>query len=765
MTTIDFLQPMGLSIANAESCDAHTGSILFDSPITTQVRNNKSFSVNIHSYQDFLKEKPQPLTSQSISTHQSKSVTSIKIKKLFSRKPNQTFITDDEIKASAESKNSATTTSGPSSDLISNAKNEGLDLHHLIENWAGLPPRARPGIQVFARFRSSSLNDYDMDRLRQHRRKVRQARRKMCFFFLYKKSSTELPVGSTTSVTLSEVATTPKILLDMPKNDMQYLNIEGLSTPKKLYNSGAELTLSGRLNTGAYKGPGPSIYSYDTQFRSEDKNHVILPSPSNLFVPNRLIKDSILVLTQMTATLTNHDLDIMQSGLPFHNTIEEITDYEWQISPIHTLQDSVKSVQHKGRTRNLAAVSNSNEYEKINQLHRLPKVGSCIRHEKNKDSNFENSKLFNSAMSTALIKFNAEFEENPSKKVQHRSMTQISSENLAFNERLTTILWYLFKEYMMYPSKSYLAQKSQKQQKLHLSNRHNQLSQEPLTKLRDFARVNYTFCQYLGAIINILVHREWLFNYLGVILSEFPVLVARWRELTENNLLELGNNKRNWLWEKRADEINALRAVRTSCYLICKFFDSKHDEMEIYQFCHGLDDDDDDRNRGKKFFGGIHCRQFISPSVQFKRKSCFDLLLDLSKEEYGMGPTARLTLTYVFSRIQIHPEIMISLRSAREMDPDYFRINRIPLRCFVMVWLKLILLQYDAKIEHENTGTDTLNRSDCYNNYGKNFFEDRSKKNEIKRLADLEVRTVIALEHNTTIRELYFQLFPELNTK
>lgn len=762
---MEFLQPMSLNIINAESCDAHKNLDSFGSPITTQIQNNKYLSVNVQPYQKLLNDETQLSTSQTISTHESKSVASIKIRKLFCKKSNQTFITDDEITASADPKSSATTTNGPSSALISSLKNKGLDLQHPIKNWAGLPPRARPGIQVFARFRSSNINDYDMDRLRQHRRKVRQARRKMCFFFLYKKSSTELPVSPTTSLTLSEVATTPNILLDVPKNEMQYLDIEGLSTPKKLYNYGAELTPGGRLNNGAYKSPSQSIYPYDTQFRSEDKTHVIWPSSSNLFVPNELIKDSLLILTQMTATLKNHDLDFMQSGLSFQNSIEEVIDYKWEMSPIHTLQDSVKSVQYKCTNRNLAAVNNSNEYEKISQLSGLPKVGSCIHHDKNKNNNCPNLKLFNNAMSTALIKLNAKFEENSIQKAQNGLMTQMSSENLAFSERLTTIFWYLFKEYMMYPSRSYHVQQCLKQQKLRLSNRHHQLLQEPLTKLRDFARVNYTFCQYLGAMINILVHREWLFNYIGVILSEFPVLVARWRELTKNNWLEFGSNKKSWMWEKRADEINALRAVRTSCYLICKFFDSKHDEMEIYQFCHGLNDDDDDKNRSKKHFGGIHYRQFISPSAQFKRKSCFDLLLELSKEEYGMGPTARLTLTYVFSRIQIHPEIMISLRSAREMDPDYFRINRIPLRCFVMVWSKLILLQYDAKIEHENTVSDTLNRSDCHKNYGKNFFEDRSKRNEIKRLADLEVRTVIALEHNTTIRELYFQLFPELNTK
>lgn len=77
-----------------------------------------------------------------------------------------------------------------------------------------------------------------------------------------------------------------------------------------------------------------------------------------------------------------------------------------------------------------------------------------------------------------------------------------------------------------------------------------------------------------------------------------------------------------------------------------------------------------------------------------------------------------------------------------------------------MVWLKLVMLQEEEE-EPDSTEINETEKKEEEEMKARNLEDAR----EARRLAEMEVRTVMALEHNTTIRMLYFQLFPHFNTK
>lgn len=604
-------------------------------------------------------------------------------------------------------------------------------------NWRGISSRAGPGVRDLTRIRPSHMRNCDLDRLRQHRRKVRQARRQMCFFWLFKKKmSKELSAISAAPITPLKIMATPKI---GQSSGVSYLNIEGLRTPGGLNDSAGPRLRERPHSTpkvGINHNPNKANYPFRLPSKRDSKTQTVQPLHHGALAAERLEYNSLEMAAQMTAAITNNKSNSMRSGLLFRNSMEGVVNFRGQMSPIHKLE----------RYWNNSTTSYSGEGDKVSQLYELSNKGKKKDHVSLVSSS--------SALILALTNSQAGSDEF-SAEIGFRSLTAAHGED--FNQRLVGTLGYLFEEYMTYPLKAYhSARQSYQRQTVGYSNRQSLQASLP-NKLRDFARVNHAFWEYVGALVNTLDHRDWLFDYLGVIISEFANLVAWWKRKPKDDGLGFGSGHGSWQLDRRLDEANALRAVRTSCYLICKLFDSSHNELELHQFCHGSINGR--KEEGLPFGKGINTGRchFTTPILQCKRGSCFEQLLEISKEEYGMGPTARLALTYVISRVQMSLGMMLSLKRAREKDRDYFRVYRIPLRCYMMVWLKLILLPDNAKIKPEKNRGKTGDES--YERDGK------ATRSEIRQLADLEVRTVIALEHNTTIRELYFQLFPNLNTK
>lgn len=520
--------------------------------------------------------------------------------------------------------------SNTSSKSKSTTKNSGsisktLDAlgEHAYDQLTGgnLPTRARSDIKTIARLRPM-MSEYDIERLKKHRRDVRKARRRMCFFWLYPR----IPKQPTAVLTLTE-SNTPTLVTGNTKDTqlsflpspMDLTSVKetwGTQVPKCLTTSNSEgnyLHVDG-LTTPVRAG----LLESGLTRRPKVKLPVL-----NLHAPEKkpVVDSYRVLLTHMSA-----------------------------------------SVGHSGSTRSgykaADSIFNPGKNSLMSPIIEMSPQG------------YEES-----TKSTALVKYKGGLSADA---VKFKPMLSFEYAGHAFNQRLVAILWYLFEEYMMYPSKSYHS-KGYAQ--------HN---------TQEFKKVNHAFWEYVGALLNTLAHREWLFDYLGAILEEFPKLVT---------------------WNDHG-KMDALRAVRTSCYLICKLFDSKHEQIEV-----------------EKFYSA--------------QKSCFRRLLGLSMEETGMGPTSRLALTFIFSHVRVTLQMVEELVNVREQDNDYFRVHRIPLRCFMMVWMKLILLQDDEG----TTGTEMEVEM---------VSEERE---EIRRIVELEVRTVIALEHNTTIRTLYFQLYPDLNTK
>jgi hypothetical protein len=753
MSTTNYLKNEFLDIIWDENNNINQGLHLLESLAATEAIQNRENSSELKLDPGLskkvktLKLTPNEAIAPSSSTIKS-TTASTRVKKFFFKtlSPTPTGKTELDVNFGMTSPANSDNTA------LFQSKNskKAMSQQNFTFNWRGIPPRARPGVRAFTRLQPSLMRDCDLDRLRQHRRKVRQARRQMCFFWLFKKKkSKELSVISPAPITPLKVMTTPKIGRSIPRNGVPYLNIEGLKTPRQLKES-AELRLCGRPHPtprlGIDHNSDRTNYTFHPPPKRDSQTQTLLSLHRDALTAEMPGHDSLEVLTQMTAALTDNNINSMRSRLLFRNSMEGMINCRAQMSPTHELE------KHSGTTRNTPT-----SYSGVCQLYRLSVVSSCGGENKGKKKSHKPFELSSDALATGLIKFKADSDEFSAKEIGLRLMDRVAAHDEDFNQRLVGTLWYLFEEYMMYPVKAYhQARQSYRQQLAGYSSR--QSPQAPIqNKLRDFARVNHAFWQYVGALLNTLAHRDWLFDYLGVILSEFPNLVAWWKRKKDDRL-GYGSGPENWQLERRVDEANALRAVRTSCYLICKIFDSKHNELELYQFCHGSIDDRKEENQPFGEDTNVGSYYFTAPNLQFKRGSCFEQLLEISKEEYGMGPTARLALTYVFSRVQMNLNMMLSLKRAREKDCDYFRVYRIPLRCYMMVWLKLALLQEDAKIKKGEKIRGKNGDDSCERNC-------KTTRSEIKQLADSEVRTVIALEHNTTIRELYFQLFPDLNTK
>lgn len=512
--------------------------------------------------------------------------------------------------------------------------------------------------RIVTRIPPAMLNERDLDMLRNHRRQVRQDRRRMCCFCLYQ--GADKGVSSPTSAEYIDSPSSGQFF-EIPSVG-PYLNVEGLNTPKSGRSFGAHGRGYIASGTSIYHCPGHHKYPYRTYRNPKGRARVKLPLSRNNYTTEEPVVDSYRVLlTHMSANLAP------KSG-PFRS--------------------------HTSRHQNKLNYFNSAQYSSI----RMSAIIEATEPTSTSTETTSTGAMVVAPISSALIKRCTGRVGLEASEVKFKPMLSFEYAGAAFNQRLVTILWYLFEEYMMFPSRTYYANSIDK-------------------PVGEFARVNHSFWEYVGALLNTVVRREWLFDYLGVILTEFPRMAFLRGPETEGNF---GDDSENvYVGE-------ALRAVRTSCYLICKLFDSKHDRREVYQFVAGNQ----------------------------VGRSCFEQLIELGKEEDGMGPTARLTLTYVFSRVRVGQKMVSLLMKTREQDTDYFRVHRIPLRCCLMIWLKLVLLQ-----EEEGSG---LEENEIEDEEEERNLED---EREGRRLAEMEVRTVIALEHNTTIRTLYFQLFPELNTK
>lgn len=413
-----------------------------------------------------------------------------------------------------------------------------------------------------------------------------------------------------------------------------------------------------------------------------------------------------------------------------------------------------------------------------------------------------------------------------------------------------------------------------------------------LAPLSVFKRVNAYFVEYLGALINTLVERTWAFDYIYVILLEFTT------QPTPNGLI----------------------AVASMCGLLCKVFDSKHSHKDIRAFeenCFGqllklaccssapetsnleslngncspaqniattlgynnqngtkanVEPHDDEEEQVRKAFsikvhqlnqmpaGGSLNSKILDP--QNSNNSTKEDVQDLAVYSYP----ARVTLTYILSRTQVTTTMAKRIVEVRNSAGDFFKVCKIPLRCFVVLWLKLMILQFpnaslglgiavsDAGEECLQTSTEpkkrfnvgyatvsnmSVDKDICgYNNCGSNEFSDEQgqfgeddtnkgfvfrnpsvglkcvnsaavesdkssdgtndvplqtikpnglstntlvnkdagqdsdldKKSEQEdraclRLCFDEAVTIISLEHNTTIRNMYYQVFPDFNFK
>lgn len=238
-------------------------------------------------------------------------------------------------------------------------------------------------------------------------------------------------------------------------------------------------------------------------------------------------------------------------------------NFRGQMSPIHKLEWYRKN----------STTSYSGEGDEVSQLYELSNKGK----KKDHVSLVSSSSALISTLTNSQAGSDEFFTE-----IGFRSLTAAHGED--FNQRLVGTLGYLFEEYMTYPLKAYhSARQSYQRQTVGYSNRPLLQASLP-NKLRDFARVNHAFWEYVGALVNTLNHRDWLFDYLGVIISEFANLVAWWKRKPNDDGLGFGSGHGSWQLDRRLDEADVLRAVRTSCYLICKLFDSSHNELSCTSF-------------------------------------------------------------------------------------------------------------------------------------------------------------------------------------
>lgn len=557
----------------------------------------------------------------------------------------------------------------------------GSDLGNHQSNHVALPPRALHERKTVTRLRPMLLSDQDMDRLRQHRKQVRRDRRQMCWacFLPGRARNNDNHPGVTRDIECIDTPT-PRHIDDVPSH-APYLNIEGLDTPKSGRSSAAHRGYTPILigtKSGLYHRPEHHSFPYMTAQLPNGRAKVRLPLQRSNYLTEEPVTDSYRVLL-------NH----MSTNL---------------VKPDTLGTSLLKSATTKYHTA-LNLPSNQLNYFNTGQITPLKMTGILPAPTDTDLSQDFDTEWSLAPQSSAVVKYSG-IGLAPNE-VRFKPMVSFEYAGPAFNQRLVSILWYLFEEYMMFPSRT------------------NQLTEKELT-VTDFFKVNYAFWEYVGALLNTLVKRYWLFDYLNVVLTEFPKAAVRPKTGISSETTYVSN----------ALLSDALRAVRTSCYLVCKLFDSKHELQEVVRFYQPAPG---------------HTTGNGSGSI-----SCFNQILELCKEEEGLGPACRLTLTYVFSRIRVRAEMVQRLIHMREHDGDYFRVHMINLRCFSMLWLKLVVLQdeKDTPVDEENDDTSA-----------EDIERDFENERLAKALALNEARTVIALEHNTTIRMLYFQLFPEFNTK
>lgn len=385
-----------------------------------------------------------------------------------------------------------------------------------------------------------------------------------------------------------------------------------------------------------------------------------------------------------------------------------------------------------------------------------------------------------------------------------------------------------------------------------------------LAPLSVFKRVNAYFVEYLGALVNTLVERTWAFDYIYVILLEYTTQPSP----------------------------NGLIAVASMCGLLCKIFDSKHNNKDIaafeekcfgqlinlatcsagaiineipknYQDEKGQEDSseisEEEQVRRAFSINAHDLKKGVDPIKDRFNHSLAnnneytqnDYILENSKQSCSdtaiYSYPARVTLTYLLSRIKVTKNMVEKIVKIREHDPMFFKVDKISLRCFDILWMKLIVSQFpensniglgyrlglddikddeesdtDAQLQEpfhlaSNFATDNNPSIDDESFFGKaanpgfggvsglicvnptvNMSDEDSslrlspqkipsnkieqKKNRIHqhpkddvldwdegkefvKLCYDETMIIISLEHNTTIRNMYYQVFPELNSK
>lgn len=354
-----------------------------------------------------------------------------------------------------------------------------------------------------------------------------------------------------------------------------------------------------------------------------------------------------------------------------------------------------------------------------------------------------------------------------------------------------------------------------------------------------FKRVNAAFVEYFGAMANVLVERTWAFDYIYVILLEFTTQSSQ----------------------------NGLVAVASMCGLLCNLFDSKHTGSEVRAFEGRCFDEllklarcdpgpPSMKNGRERARWAPQAEE--PPGVSNKRRTSRASSFLSGSRHFGKrhkngegfsdvdGPTsihteeeddlavyaypARVTLTYLFSRIRITKKMVERVVNIREEDDLFFKTRKIPLRCFVVLWMKLIISQFPEELGSSvpiptlstTFGPAKQEDSDDYKaggiarkfqgEYGseasgigaaafqvhhnthpvadkfrtaipssglesvplpKNHLQFDVQEDilalgrgrEFVEMCYREAEMIIALEHNTTSRNLYYQVFPELNTK
>ena len=219
------------------------------------------------------------------------------------------------------------------------------------------------------RIRPSHMRNCDLDRLRQHRRKVRQARRQMCFFWLFKKKmSKELSAISAAPKTPLKIMATPKI---GQSSGVPYLNIEGLRTPGGL-NGSAGPRLRERPHStpkvGISHNPNKANYPFRLPSKRDIKTQTVQPLHHGALAAERLGYNSHEMAVQMTAAVTDNKSNSMRSGLLFRNSMEGVVNFRGQMSPIHKLEWYNSTTSYSG------------EGDEVSQLYELSNKGKKKDH-------------------------------------------------------------------------------------------------------------------------------------------------------------------------------------------------------------------------------------------------------------------------------------------------------------------------------------------------------------------------------------------------